>query len=223
MNNTLFKSLVVVGALTLGSQWAGASGILVFDAAAQMKMAVDAVAQAQQALSQLEEARRAIDQARSQYEHYKSIATGNDKLGDFLRDPALNEIFPLRDWQDVYQDAKNVADLRRRYNLTSTDPRVQEAFDQLLQQVGVLEKAYDASNERVKNADQLREKMNTAVTPQQKQDLTIRFQQESLELQNQQMRLENMRMLMEQERRVNDKRKANDFMNFMTGNGSLPQ
>lgn len=207
----------------LGSQAANASGILVFDGAAQMKMAVDAVAQAQQALAQLEEARRAIDQARSQYEHYKGIATGNDKLADFLRDPALNEIFPLKDWRDVYHDAQHLPDLRERYDLNSTDPKIQAAFDQLLQQVGTLEKAYEASNERVKNADSLREKMNSAVTPQQKQDLAIRFQQENLELQNQQIRLENMRLLMEQESKVKDAKKANDFMNFMTGGGPLPQ
>ncbi|ARW85333.1 P-type DNA transfer protein VirB5 [Aeromonas salmonicida] len=201
----------------LCSSGVSATGIPVFDAAAQMKMAVDAVEQARQALAQLQEAKRAIEQARSQYEHYKGIATGNDRLGEFLKDPALNEIFPMRDWQDVYHDAKNLPELRERYALTSPDPRVQAAFDQLLQQVGSLEKAYDASNERVKNAEHLRARMDTAITPQQKQDLAIRFQQENLELQNQQIRLENMKLLMEQKNKIEDKKRAADFKSYMLG------
>lgn len=194
-----------------------ATGIPVMDVASIYKMAEDAVQQAKQALAQLDQAKAAISQAKSQYEDYKGIATGNDKLGAFLNDPALNQFLPMKDWQEVYNNGKDIASLRDRYDLKSDNPQVQAAFDKLLAQAGALEDAYNASSERVDNAAKMREKLNEAVTPQQKSDLQARFQQESLELQNQNMRLQNMQMLMDQKAKIEDAKRAQDFKDYMYG------
>lgn len=57
-------------------------------------------------------------------------------------------------------------------------------------------------------------------TPQQKQDLELRYQQEFLELQNQQMRLANMKMLTEQKEKNDNERKVQNFLDYLDGKGS---
>ncbi|MBT1654954.1 conjugal transfer protein, partial [Klebsiella pneumoniae] len=84
-----------------------------------------------------------------------------DKLGDFLNDPLLNELLPVSDWQDIYSQAKDLPNLRTRYGLTSSDPKIQAAFDKLLSQADTLEKQYDASNKRIKTAEGLRSRLNS--------------------------------------------------------------
>lgn len=195
-----------------------ASGIPTVDVANIAQLAANATAQAQQALQQLNETRNAIQQAKNQYEHYKNMVTGNNKLGDFLNDPLLNQVLPAKEWSQIYDDTKDLTDLRDRYGLTSSNPQIQEQFDKLLQQAGALEASYDAANKRVDNAEQLRQKLNTVQTPQQREELALRMQQEQIELQNQQMKLQNMQMLMQQQERIEDKKRAQSFWNKLEGN-----
>lgn len=195
-----------------------ATGIPTVDVANIAQLAANARQQADEALSQLSKAKDAIEQARSQYEHYKSIVTGNDQLGNFLNDPSLNQVLPLGDWNKVYTDTKNLADLRSRYGLTSNDPKVQQAFDHLLSQAGALEDTYNAASQRIKNAEQLRQKLNTVQTPQQREELALRLQQEQLELQNQQIQLQNMKLLMDQKEKMEGKKRAQDFWDYAVGN-----
>ncbi|TLI90754.1 type IV secretion system protein [Escherichia sp. E4736] len=183
-----------------------------------VQLAANARQQADEALSQLNKAKEAIEQARSQYDHYKSIVTGNDQLGNFLNDPSLNQVLPLSDWNKVYTDTKNLAELRSRYGLTSNDPKIQQAFDYLLSQAGALEDTYNAASQRIRNAEQLRQKLNTVQTPQQREELALRLQQEQLELQNQQIQLQNMKLLMDQKEKIEDKKRAQEFMDKLEGN-----
>lgn len=183
-----------------------------------VQLAANARQQADEALSQLNKAKEAIEQARSQYDHYKSIVTGNDQLGNFLNDPSLNQVLPLSDWNKVYTDTKNLAELRSRYGLTSNDPKIQQAFDHLLSQAGALEDTYNAASQRIRNAEQLRQKLNTVQTPQQREELALRLQQEQLELQNQQIQLQNMKLLMDQKEKIEDKKRAQEFMDKLEGN-----
>ncbi|MCW6572923.1 P-type DNA transfer protein VirB5 [Yersinia ruckeri] len=194
-----------------------ASGIPTVDVANIAQLAVNAQQQAKEALSQLNTAKDAISQAKAQYDHYKGIVTGNDKLGDFLNDPLLNKVLPVGDWKSIYQDAASLPELRQRYGLTSSNAKVQEAFDQLLSQAAALENSYEASNDRVKNAEQLRSRLNLAETPQQKEDLALRYQQENLELQNQQVRMQNMKMLMDEKAKIENKKRSQDFKDYMLG------
>ncbi|EGH17699.1 VirB5, partial [Pseudomonas savastanoi pv. glycinea str. race 4] len=119
-------------------------------------------------------AKDAIRETAQQYNHYKSIITGNDMLGGFLNDPALNKVMPMGDWADVYGTARDIASLRDRYGLTSDNASVQAKFDQMMSVADALERNYNASTERVKNAEFLRARLNEVTTPQQKEDLQLR-------------------------------------------------
>lgn len=217
MNKIIRASLLamIISTVPLISQ---AEGIPTFDYASVMQMAENARQQAKEALDQLNQTKASIQQAKSQYDHYTSIVTGNNKLGDFLNDPALNSVLPLKDWSDIYSDTKNLSDLRSRYGLTSSDPNIQKAFDRLLYQASTMEDTYKAASQRIKNAEQLRAKLNIVQTPQEREELALRLQQEQLELQNQQIQLQNAKMLMEQNDRIEDKKRAQAFWNRLEGN-----
>lgn len=211
------KTLMVVSLAMAISLPVYASGIPTVDVANMTQLVVNAQQQAKEALAQLDKAKEAISQAKSQYDHYKSIMQGNDKLGDFLNDPLLNELLPVSDWQDIYSQVKDLPNLRTRYGLTSSDPKIQAAFDKLLSQADTLEKQYDASNKRIKTAEGLRSRLNSVETPKDREQLGLRYQQEMLELQNQQAQLQNTRYLMEQQNKIDDAKRAQAFEDYMLG------
>ncbi|ARM26283.1 MULTISPECIES: type IV secretion system protein [Enterobacterales] len=211
------KTLMAVSLAMAISLPVYASGIPTVDVANITQLVVNAQQQAKEALAQLDKAKEAISQAKSQYDHYKSIMQGNDKLGDFLNDPLLNELLPVSDWQDIYSQAKDLPNLRTRYGLTSSDPKIQAAFDKLLSQADTLEKQYDASNKRIKTAEGLRSRLNSVETPKDREQLGLRYQQEMLELQNQQAQLQNTRYLMEQQNKIDDAKRAQAFEDYMLG------
>ncbi|HAH1276914.1 TPA: P-type DNA transfer protein VirB5 [Escherichia coli] len=211
------KTLMAVSLAMAISLPVYASGIPTVDVASITQLVVNAQQQAKEALAQLDKAKEAISQAKSQYDHYKSIMQGNDKLGDFLNDPLLNELLPVSDWQDIYSQAKDLPNLRTRYGLTSSDPKIQAAFDKLLSQADTLEKQYDASNKRIKTAEGLRSRLNAVETPKDREQLGLRYQQEMLELQNQQAQLQNTRYLMEQQNKIDDAKRAQAFEDYMLG------
>ena len=221
MKPNSLKPLFLSLALLVGGQCLPgvvmAEGIATVSLAELTQMIKNAQQQASQALDQLTAARDAIAQAKSQYENYKGIITGNNKLGDFLDDPQLNSILPVGDWQDLYSRTKDLSSLRTRYGLTSNDPKVQAAFDKLLSQAGVLEEQYKATNTRVKTAEGLRAQLNQVQTPADREQLALRYQQETLELQNQKAQLDNSRYLMEQKEKIEDKRRAQAFEDYMLG------
>lgn len=193
----------------------------VIDMAAIVQLAVNATQQAAQAASALTTAKDGIDQVRQQYDNYKSLVSGNDQLGNFLNNPALNKVLPLSEWSDVYTSVQDLASLRERYGLKSDNATVQQQFDRYLAAADALERNYNASTQRVANAEQLRAQLNQVQTPQQKQDLQLRYQQELLEQQNQQMRLTNMNMLMKQQEKIDNTKRAQDFSDYMTGKSKV--
>lgn len=203
--------------LVLGTATCFATGVPTLDVATGVILNNNAVAQAKQALDALNTAKDAIRQAEDQYNNYKSIVTGNDQLGSFLSNPAMNKILPMGDWSQIYSSVQDIASLRQRYGLTSTNASVQARFDQMLSATDALERTYNASTERVNNAEQLRAKLNTVQTPQEKEDLQLRYQQELLEQKNQEMRLANMQMLQQQQEKMQDAQRAQAFEDYMTG------
>jgi len=221
MKRNRLKPLVLGIALLIGGQsytgYVMAVGIPTMSITEITQMIINAQQQASQALDQLSAARDAISQAKSQYDNYKGIITGNNKLGDFLNDPTLNSLLPVSDWQNLYTRSKDLTDLRARYGLQSSNNKVQAAFDKLLSQAGVLEDQYDATNKRVKTAEGLRTQLNTVQTPAEREQLNLRYQQEYLEIQNQKAQLENSRYLMEQKDKINDTRNAQAFEDYMLG------
>jgi type IV secretion system protein VirB5 len=194
-----------------------AAGVPTLDAIQAAILESNAMAQAKQALDALSAAKDGIRQAEQQYNNYKSIVTGNDQLGGFLNNPALNKVLPLGEWSDVYSTVQDIASLRSRYGLTSDNASVQQQFDRMLAATDALERTYNASTERVKNAEQLRARLDQVQTPQQKEDLQLRYQQEMLEQQNQQMRLANMQMLQQQKEKIENQKRSQAFEDYMTG------
>lgn len=194
-----------------------ASGIPTVSIAELTQMIVNAQQQASQALDQLQAAKDAIMQAKNQYENYKDMITGNNKLGDFLNDPTLNSLLPVSDWQNLYNRSQDLGTLRTRYGLTSSNSMVQAAFDKLLAQAGVLEDQYNASQKRIQNAQQLRQQLNNTNTPADREQLQLRYEQERLELENQKAALDNSRYLMQQKDKIEDKRRQQAFEDYMLG------
>lgn len=206
-------SVVIFG----GTQLVYAGGVPTFDGIGAALLESNAVAQAKQALDALNTAKDAIRQAEAQYNNYKSMVTGNDKLGSFLSNPAMNKVLPMGDWSEIYSSVQDIAGLRSRYGLTSSNASVQARFDQMLAATDALERTYNASTVRVTNAEMLRAKLDTVETPQQKEDLQLRYQQELIEQNNQQMRLANMQMLQQQQEKMEDAKRAQAFSDYMTG------
>lgn len=207
-----FSVVLLAGALPVQ-----AAGVPTLDAVTGLILENNAVAQAKQALEALNAAKDGIRQAEQQYNNYKSIVTGNDQLGGFLRNPALNKVLPMGEWSEVYSTVQDIASLRKRYGLMSDNASVQRRFDEMLAATDALERTYNASTERVNNAEQLRAKLDQVQTPQQKEDLQLRYQQELLEQQNQQMRLANMQMLQAQKEKMDSRKRAQDFQDYMYG------
>lgn len=198
-----------------------ATGILTLDIATGAILESNAMAQATQAMDALKNAKNGIEQAEQQYNNYKSMVSGNDKLGDFLNNPALNSVLPMGEWSGVYSSVKDIASLRDRYGLKSDNESVQQQFDRMLAAADALERNYDASTDRVKNAAQLRAQLNVVQTPQQKEDLQLRYQQELLEQQNQQMRMANLQALMQQQEKVENTKRSQAFSDYMTGKSKV--
>lgn len=215
---TLKRTLVALG-LALVFAAAGITptlaGVPTNDILALRQRLQNAQQQAREALAQLDKAKEAISQAKSQYEHYKGIVQGNDKLGEFLNDPYVNQLLPAKEWQDIYTQAKDLPQLRQRYGLVSDNPQVQAAFDKLLSQADVLEKQYKATNTRLEHAKGLRNRLNSVETPKEREQLALRYQQENLELQSQQVQLQNSRYLIEQKERMENEKRAQDFEDYM--------
>lgn len=193
------------------------TGVPTLDAVTATILESNAMAQAKQALEALNTAKDAIREAEREYNNYKSIVTGNDQLGGFLNNPALNQVLPLGEWSDVYSSARDIARLRDRYGLTSDNASVQDKFDRMLSVTDALERNFNASTERVNNAEQLRVRLNEVQTPQQKEDLQLRYQQELIEQQNQQMRLANMQMLQKQQEKLESKKREQDISDYYFG------
>lgn len=194
-----------------------ATGIPTVSIAELTQMIINAQQQAAQALDQLQAAKDAIIQAKNQYDNYKGMITGNNKLGDFLNDPTLNSLLPVSDWQNLYNRTQDIGTLRTRYGLTSSNSMVQAAFDKLLAQAGVLEDQYNASQKRIQNAQQMRQQLNNTNTPADREQLQLRYEQERLELENQKAALDNSRYLMQQKDKIEDKRRQQAFEDYMLG------
>lgn len=210
----VYLSLSMSGAFNFPAM---ASGIPTVDLASITQAIQNAQAQASDALRQLQAARDQIAQAKSQYEQFRSVTEGNDKLGNFLNNPLINSLLPVSDWEDIYTQTKDLSSLRSRYGLTSSNANVQAAFDKLLSQAGVLEDQYSATQTRIKTAEGLRTQLNSVETPKDREQLNLRYQQELIEQQNQKAQLDNTRYLAEQKDKIEDKRRAQAFKDYMLG------
>lgn len=227
MNNLKLKrtlTTMIMSVTVFTSALCMATGVPTLDVATGIILEKNAVQQAIQAAQALKEAKNYIKQTKENWDDSKRLNTGNDRLGDFLNSPELNAVMPMGDWAAVYQGVKDIKALRDRYKLTSDNADTQAKFDQILSTADALERIYDSTTERVKNAQELRAQLNKVDTPQQKADLQLRYQQELVEQQNQQMRLANIQLLMQEKEKIENTRRTNNFNDYMMGKSkTLPK
>ncbi|ETC17856.1 hypothetical protein CFSAN001679_22780 [Salmonella enterica subsp. enterica serovar Cerro str. CFSAN001679] len=67
----------------------------------------------------------------------------------------------------------------------------------------------------------MRNKLNEVQTPAEREQLVLRYQQEQLELANQQTQLQNTRYLMEQQEKLEQKKKEQNFVDYMLGKSKV--
>ncbi len=207
------RRMVVVISLVLATPMAAlASGIPVVDVTGIAQMVTNATQQAQQALDMLNAQKETISQAKSQFDHIKSISEGNWNMGDVLNDPTLNSYLPAKSWSDIYNSTADLVGLRQKYGLTSSNPILQKRFDNLLTNLNVLQKSYESSAQRQRNIEQLSRYMNSSNTPQQREDLANRLQYEQIQLANERTRLDTIQRLMDLQQQAETQKNVNDYM-----------
>ncbi|ECO4189895.1 conjugal transfer protein [Salmonella enterica] len=207
-------SLVVSGFLFNSSVFA--SGIPVVDAASIAQMVKDAATEAQHAKEQMDAYANIISQAKSQFEETKDMISGNWKLGDFVDQQLMNGLIP-DDWEEIYNDMDSLVSLREKFGLKSDNADVQKQYDKLLSGYNVLDQAEEVNNTRVENLKQLGKLLDSAETPQQKEDLKLRIQLEQANIQNEQIRLQNVKDMMDKQEKLDNVAKEKGFMDDMRG------
>ncbi|EAR2772343.1 TPA: type IV secretion system protein [Salmonella enterica] len=207
-------SLVVSGFLFNSSAFA--SGIPVVDAASIAQMVKDAATEAQHAKEQMDAYANIISQAKSQFEETKDMISGNWKLGDFVDQQLMNGLIP-DDWEEIYNDMDSLVSLREKFGLKSDNADVQKQYDKLLSGYNVLDQAEEVNNTRVENLKQLGNLLDSAETPQQKEDLKLRIQLEQANIQNEQIRLQNVKDMMDKQEKLDNVAKEKGFMDDMRG------
>lgn len=193
-----------------------ASGIPVVDVASIAQAVQNALEAAQHAKEQMAAYANIINQAKSQFEETKDMISGNWKLGDFVDQQLIDQIIP-DDWQDIYNDLDNLESLRNKFDLKSDIPEIQEQYDKMLSGFDFLEKSEELNKERAENLKELGNLLNSAETPQQKDDLKLRIQLEQVNIQNEQIRLANVSALMENQEKLERKKSNQAFINRMNG------
>ncbi|EDR3562102.1 conjugal transfer protein [Salmonella enterica subsp. enterica serovar Benue] len=207
----------IIAATLLGAAFTStvnASGIPVVDVASIAQSVQNALEAAQHAKEQMTAYTNIINQAKSQFEETKDMISGNWKLGDFVDQQLIDQVIPS-DWQDIYNDLDNLESLRDKFNLKSDIPEVQEQYDQMLAGYEFLENSEKLNKERADNLKQLGNLLNSAETPQQKDDLKLRIQLEQVNIQNEQNRIANVSALMEQQEKLDTEKRMLDFMEKM--------
>jgi len=160
-----------------------------------------------------------INQMKQQYD----ALTGARGLGDILNNPALREYLP-EDWQGVYDAVKNggYAGLTGQAQSIYEENKIFDGCAHL----GISEArtaceaqavkpsqdkasalaAYDKTKERLKQIDQLMQRINTTQDPKSIAELQGRIAAEQAMIQNEQTKIELYKMVSEAEERINDQR-----------------
>jgi len=160
-----------------------------------------------------------INQMKQQYD----ALTGARGLGDILNNPALREYLP-EDWQGVYDAVKNggYAGLTGQAQSIYEENRIFDGCAHLgisaartaceaqavkpSQDKASALAAYDKTKERLKQIDQLMQRINTTQDPKSIAELQGRIAAEQAMIQNEQTKIELYKMVSEAEERINDQR-----------------
>jgi len=160
-----------------------------------------------------------IDQMKQQY----TALTGARGLGDILNNPALREYLP-EDWQGVYDAVKNggYAGLSGQAQSIYEENKIFDGCAHLgiseartaceaqavkpAQDKASALAAYDKTKDRLKQIDQLMQRINTTEDPKSIAELQGRIAAEQAMIQNEQTKLQVYKMVSEAEERIHDQR-----------------
>ncbi|WP_333968774.1 type IV secretion system protein [Burkholderia orbicola] len=151
--------------------------------------------------SSLAQAILTVQQLKQQYvtltNQYQALV-GNRGLGDILNNPSLRNYLP-DEWQSVYDLVKNgqlngisgVADsIVRQEGLTAYTPGQSRLNNTLAANKAMVERAYQASIDRLNNIQQLMQQSNLTQDPAAKADLQNRWSAEISSINADKMRLD---------------------------------
>lgn len=178
-----------------------ATGIPVVDVAGIAQFALEATTRAKDFATSLTEARKRLSELKNQGEHYKNMVEGHTDFEDLLYDPNLNDYFALDDWQKIYENTDDIADLRRKFDLYSDDPFMQRHYDRQLKQYKIQTMFYESSVKHNKNMNKLMTQYDRANTPAKKADLANAIAFEKTRIENDAQMQQKLQTAMEQQRK----------------------
>lgn len=223
MKRTAIKPFALAALIGVSStsMLANATGIPTVDAASIFQLAANAMEQAEQAKAALDEATRGIEEARSQFNELKGLTTGNSGFGSYFNDSNMTSYLPTTttngSWQQIYSsfDSSKLSALREKYGLVSDDAQQQEVFDKKLINLATAQEQYAANNYRLENIKKLQEAADSAVTPQQKEDISNRIKTEQAAIANETNRQTTSKELMDKQDALLAQKQNADFDDFM--------
>ena len=143
------------------------------DVAAISTQVANQVEQIAKWAQQFQQMKAQIDQAKAQLESM----TGSRGLGNILNNEQLKSLLP-EDWQKIATDIQKTAGYmteRKKYPTVPGMPKTNAMYDLIASQNSVMNDLYGKSQSRLKQIQDLMAKIDTAVDPAAKTDLTNRL------------------------------------------------
>lgn len=220
---------IVLAALFAVSTNASATGIPVVDVLGNAELIKQTIADAKQFADEMKAVNTQIDTAKDQYnqmqndaKHYTKMVEGTSGWyqHNFNGLSNLNDVIQGGDWQRFYNsiDGSQLNALRHKYKMIASegeDSPQQAEMDTKLKELAIQDEMYSRAVKRNDRLKSLKTKLDTADTPQQREELSNAIQLEGMQMQNDQQLLMAMSTMQhvnaEQERREAYKKKVHNL------------
>lgn len=161
-----------------------ASGIPVVDIVGITQTITEGIARANEFKQTYDAAKKRLKAMKDQRDHYADMVEGHFNFEDIINDPSLNDYMIKDDWKNVYTSDAEIVSLREEFSMTSTDPRIQEVYDNELMDYNIKQKIYESTVERNQRMQSLLNQFSSATTPAAKADIANAINFEQIQIQN---------------------------------------
>lgn len=168
----------------LSSSKVSSSGFPVVDIASIAQFLTNSLREAQEFVQIYEEAKNRLEALQDQRDHYASMVEGHFTFEDILNDPNLNSFMAFDDFRDLYESTENLNALRNEFSMVSSDPDVQDRYDNELRLFNITEGIYKSTVERSQKMETLLSQFNLATTPSAREDIANAINFEKTQIQN---------------------------------------
>jgi type IV secretion system protein VirB5 len=160
-----------------------------------------------------------------------SALTGNRGYGQIFNNPSLSNYLPAQ-WQSVYSQVQSgqlqglstsAQQILNSEGMTAATPTQQRYNDTLATNKAMTMQAYQASQNRLQNIQNLMQQSNVTQDPAAKADLQNRLLSENAMIQNEQTKLNLMTQLQQAEEKLSEKQDAENFKSVMMGDATPGQ